>query len=79
MSLPSYGLESVKVLNDGVDALFYDVYTHVSELHLADIGLDVEWSDVDVIDDVEDRWGKSREYFKLPTYRLPVATMKSIQ
>ncbi|TFK25698.1 arginine methyl transferase [Coprinopsis marcescibilis] len=61
------------------NALFYDVYTHVSELHLSDIGLDVEWSDVDVTDDVEDRWGKSREYFRLPTYRLPVAIIKSIQ
>ncbi|KAF5354660.1 hypothetical protein D9756_005333 [Leucocoprinus leucothites] len=27
--------------------LFYDVYSHISELHLADIGLDVQWSNVD--------------------------------
>ncbi|TEB38217.1 arginine methyl transferase [Coprinellus micaceus] len=61
------------------NALFYDVYTHISELHLADIGLDVEWSDVDVsTDDGEDRWGQSREYFNLPIYRLPVARMRDM-
>jgi protein arginine N-methyltransferase 2 len=47
-------------------------------MHLANIGLDVEWSDVDVTMDDEDRWGKSREYFTLPTYRLPIAKMKAL-
>ncbi|KIY48197.1 hypothetical protein FISHEDRAFT_65775 [Fistulina hepatica ATCC 64428] len=59
------------------NALIYDVYTHVSELHLADLGLDVQWSDVDVSDD-DGRWGKTREYFALPLYRLPVASMTLI-
>ncbi|KAG7440873.1 arginine methyl transferase [Guyanagaster necrorhizus] len=54
--------------------LFYDVYTHVSELHLADVGIDVEWKDVDVSDG-KDRWGKTRQYFSLPLYRLPVGRM----
>ena len=31
-----------------LDPLFYDVYTHVAELHLADVGLDVQWSDVEI-------------------------------
>jgi len=59
-----------------VDALFYDVYTRISDLNLADIGLDVEWSDVDITTDEEERWGKSREYFTMPIYRLPIAKMK---
>ncbi|KAI0705002.1 S-adenosyl-L-methionine-dependent methyltransferase [Cerioporus squamosus] len=59
------------------NALFYDVYTHVSELHLADIGIDVEWSDVDVFEGDTDRWGKTREYFAMRTYRLPVGKMKA--
>jgi len=54
--------------------LFYDVYTHVSELHLADVGVDVEWRDVDVSGG-KDRWGKTRQYFSLPLYRLPVGRM----
>lgn len=58
------------------NALFYDVYTRISDLNLADIGLDVEWSDVDVTTDEEERWGKSREYFTMPIYRLPIAKMK---
>ncbi|EGN99888.1 hypothetical protein SERLA73DRAFT_106759 [Serpula lacrymans var. lacrymans S7.3] len=61
------------------NALFYDVYTHLSELHLAEDGLDVDWSDVEVgTDESENRWGKTREYFTLPIYRLPVGHMKSI-
>ncbi|KAI0374138.1 hypothetical protein BV20DRAFT_936687 [Pilatotrama ljubarskyi] len=59
------------------NALFYDVYTHVSELHLADVGLDVDWSDVDVFEGDTDRWGKTREYFAMRTYRLPVGRMKT--
>jgi len=56
---------------------FYDIYTHISELHLANVGIDVDWSDIDVSLDIdEDRWGQSREYFSLPIYRLPVGKMK---
>ncbi|KAF8653583.1 hypothetical protein AX16_003861 [Volvariella volvacea WC 439] len=57
--------------------LFYDVYTHIAELHLADIGLDVKWSDVDVTSNREERWGESREYFSVPIYRLPIANPSS--
>lgn len=66
------------ILTDPLDAFFYDIYTHISELHLASVGLDVNWSDVTDIatDNREDRWGESREYFSLPIYRLPVGKMK---
>ncbi|KAJ4483369.1 arginine methyl transferase [Lentinula aciculospora] len=58
------------------NALFYDVYTHLAELHLADLGVDVCWKDVEVSDDKNlDRWGKTREYFRLPLYRLPIGRM----
>ncbi|KDR75852.1 hypothetical protein GALMADRAFT_226499 [Galerina marginata CBS 339.88] len=60
------------------NAFFYDIYTHISELHLSNVGVDVVWSDVDVsFEDQDGRWGQSREYFSLPIYRLPVARMKA--
>ncbi|KAI0267149.1 S-adenosyl-L-methionine-dependent methyltransferase [Gloeopeniophorella convolvens] len=60
------------------NALFYDVYTHLSELNLADLGIDVEWEDVDVAtQDSEDRWGKTREYFTQRLYRLPVGRIRT--
>lgn len=63
-----------------IDALFYDVYTHLSELHLAEIGLDVEWRDLDVTpSSSEARWGQTREYFSLPIYRLPIGMMKIME
>lgn len=60
-----------------LDAFFYDIYTHISELHLVSVGLEVEWSDVDVAAN-DDRWGRSREYFSLPIYRLPLGRMKLV-
>ncbi|KAF8161132.1 arginine methyl transferase [Crassisporium funariophilum] len=61
------------------NAFFYDIYTHISELHLIGVGLEVDWSDIDVsFDAQEERWGQSREYFSLPIYRLPVGKMKII-
>ncbi|KAJ7901889.1 arginine methyl transferase [Mycena olivaceomarginata] len=53
------------------DPTIYDVYTRVAEVHLADAGFNVIWSDVDVSDQ-ENRWGNSRRYFTCPTYRLPL-------
>ncbi|KAK1754852.1 hypothetical protein QBC47DRAFT_423082 [Echria macrotheca] len=58
----------------------YDVYTKVSEMHLADAGLDVDWKDVDV--DMKElaeagkgEWeGVKRRYWTLDTYRLPICT-----
>ncbi|KIL66244.1 hypothetical protein M378DRAFT_75536 [Amanita muscaria Koide BX008] len=60
--------------------LFYDVYTHIAELHLAEVGLDLEWYDVDVAeeDGEKDRWGQSREYFTVPLYRLPIGKMSCV-
>ncbi|KAH9930378.1 hypothetical protein B0H21DRAFT_761556 [Amylocystis lapponica] len=60
------------------NALFYDVYTHVSDLHLADVGIDVEWNDVEVTAGSDVRWGATREYFVLPIYRLPIGKMRTI-
>ncbi|KAF5393314.1 hypothetical protein D9757_000641 [Collybiopsis confluens] len=57
------------------NALFYDVYTHLAELHLADVGVNVEWKDVHVGEKKLERWGKTREYFSLPLYRLPIGSM----
>lgn len=47
------------------------MYTELSEMHLAEEGLRVEWADVDVPQDPE-RWGKRRKYFSQPLYRMPV-------
>ncbi|KAF7361845.1 hypothetical protein MVEN_00529000 [Mycena venus] len=53
------------------NATIYDVYTRVAEVHLADAGFNVKWSDVDVSEQGH-RWGNSRPYFTCPTYRLPL-------
>lgn len=60
-----------------VDALFYDVYTQLSELHLKNIGIEVTWSDVDVIGDYanKDIWNGTRNYFGMRFYRLPIGTL----
>ncbi|EJD02699.1 uncharacterized protein FOMMEDRAFT_133950 [Fomitiporia mediterranea MF3/22] len=62
------------------NALFYDVYTQLSELHLSNVGLSVSWSDVDLFEEGEkqeevDRWGGTRKYFSMRFYRLPLARM----
>ena len=61
--------------------MFYDVYTQLAELHLASVGLTVEWSDVDVVgdDEMQDRWAQTREYFGLRYYRLPIARMNQVE
>lgn len=62
-----------------LDALFYDVYTNVSELHLSDLGIEVEWHEVDVVaKSGEDRWGTSREYFAMRLYQLPIGKMRKL-
>lgn len=60
------------------NALFYDVYTRVSDLHLSEVGIDVEWSDVDVFAEDDARWGRTRQYFTQRLYRLPVGRMRAI-
>ncbi|KAG6891481.1 hypothetical protein C0992_006212 [Termitomyces sp. T32_za158] len=59
------------------NALFYDVYTHIADIHLSEVGIDVQWFDVDVSYDAskENRWGNSRNYFSLPLYRMPIGNM----
>lgn len=55
--------------------LFYDVFTRLSELHLSDVGVDVEWHDIFVGDNTSERWGRTLQYFTMPLYRLPIGKM----
>jgi hypothetical protein len=55
-----------------LDASFYDVYSHLAEIHLSTVGIDVEWEDVDVATQEAVRWGDTRGYFSMRLYRLPV-------
>ncbi len=60
------------------DPLFYDVCSRMTEIHLADIGLEVQWTDVDARPrNHDERWGKSREYFTVPIYRLPLVYLST--
>jgi hypothetical protein len=62
------------------DPLFYDVFSNLSELHLRQVGMVVEWNEVNVSEErAECRWGQTRKYFTLPFYRLPVAMIKARQ
>jgi protein arginine N-methyltransferase 2 len=71
-----YPLAAAWLTAGRTDALFYDVYSKLAELHLAQVGLDVAWSEVRVgSGDEEDRWGATRKYFTVPWYRLPVCVM----
>ena len=75
----SFGHEADEVS----DALFYDVYSNVVELHLSDIGLATTWSDMEITQGLVgheaqeeyDAWGETRVYFSLPLYRLPICRM----
>jgi len=66
------------------NALFYDVYSNIVELHLSDIGLATSWSDVEISpgfvgheeEDQHGVWGETRVYFNLPLYRLPICRMQ---
>jgi len=60
-----------------LDASFYDVYTHLAELHLATVGIDVEWEDIDVAMQEALRWGDTKGYFCMRLYRLPVGRIRS--
>lgn len=60
-----------------LDALFYDVYTHVADLHLAAVGIDVEWTDVDVAAQEAVRWGETQKYFSMRLYRLPIGRIRN--
>ncbi|TFK54424.1 hypothetical protein OE88DRAFT_1193996 [Heliocybe sulcata] len=49
------------------DPTIYDTYTHVSSIHLSQLGLSIPddaWYDVDLYDGVDqDKWGKTRKYW----------------
>ncbi|KAG9014458.1 Arginine N-methyltransferase 2 [Tulasnella sp. JGI-2019a] len=58
------------------NALFYDIYSRLAELHLSDMGLSVTWTEVDVSEvNDDDTWSDSRKYFSLPFYRLPICAI----
>jgi protein arginine N-methyltransferase 2 len=72
-----YNLDWGRLTTTHLDALFYDVYTHVAELHLATIGIDVEWTDVDAAAREAVRWGETQKYFSIRLYRLPVGRTRN--
>lgn len=59
----------------------YDTYTHVSSLHLSQVGLSISdeaWYDVDLYDGHDqEKWGKTRKYWseKVRFYRGCIATL----
>lgn len=57
------------------NALFYDVYSRLAEMHLKDFGLSTDWSDIEVPGPDDSIWSGSRKYFSLPLYRLPICRM----
>ncbi|KZV70695.1 S-adenosyl-L-methionine-dependent methyltransferase [Peniophora sp. CONT] len=60
------------------NAVFYDVYTKLAALNLDDLGLETQYEDVDVAEKQGvDRWGRTREYFSMRLYRMPVCRLKS--
>ena len=60
-----------------VDPTIYSVASALAELHLEDVGLNVEWHDVPIAESLrEEVWnGVTRRYWELPSYRLPIAKM----
>lgn len=58
---------------------FYDVYTEVSEVHLREMGLTTEWSEVEVGAGAVGVWeGTERRYWsaEVGAYRLPICWME---
>jgi protein arginine N-methyltransferase 2 len=49
----------------------------LAELHLATVGIDVEWEDIDVAMQEAIRWGDTQGYFCMRFYRLPVGRIRS--
>lgn len=60
-----------------LDPTIYSVASALAELHLEDVGLDVEWHDVPIEESLrQEVWkGVKRRYWELPSYRLPIARM----
>ncbi|KAK8844678.1 arginine N-methyltransferase 2 [Kwoniella newhampshirensis] len=60
------------------NATIYSVSSALAELHLEDVGLEVEWHDVLIPESLrEEVWkGVRRRYWELPGYRLPIGKMR---
>ncbi|TIA90312.1 hypothetical protein E3P99_01622 [Wallemia hederae] len=57
------------------NAVFYDVYTRIADLHLDQVGMTAQWDDV-AVPELSAVWkGVRRSYWNLPVYKLPVARM----
>ena len=65
------------VADYAADPTIYSVASALAELHLEDVGLNVEWHDVPIAESLrEEVWnGVTRRYWELPSYRLPIARM----
>ena len=68
-----YGSKSMLM----TDPTIYSVASALAELHLEDVGLNVNWHDVPISESLrEEVWkGVRRRYWELPSYRLPIARM----
>jgi len=60
------------------DPTIYAVSCGLAELHLEDVGMTVEWTDVPISESQHTEvWkGVRRRYWDLPGYRLPVGKMQ---
>lgn len=69
--------EGYGLINFLPDPTIYAVSSSLAELHLEDVGLQVEWHDVLIPESMrEEVWkGVRRRYWDLPGYRLPIAKM----
>jgi len=61
-----------------LDPTIYAVSSMLADMHLDDVGLDVEWTDVPIEQSLaEEVWrGVRRKYWELPSYKLPIAKMR---
>jgi protein arginine N-methyltransferase 2 len=59
------------------DPTIYSVSSNLAEMHLEDVGLSTEWTDVAIPESLrEEVWkGVRRRYWDLPGYRLPISRM----
>jgi len=61
------------------NASFYDVYSHIAEIHLEEVGVGIDWHQVDVMDDADgSRWGDTQEYFAMRFYQLPIGKIREL-
>ncbi|ORY23543.1 S-adenosyl-L-methionine-dependent methyltransferase [Naematelia encephala] len=74
---PEHGVFSFWNGLGATNPTIYAVSSHLAEIHLDDVGLDVEWHDVPIPESLRSEvWkGVRRRYWDLPGYKLPIARM----